>query len=158
MKYLSSLLLVISLHAYSTEQLNIINKVYNESKEFNLGLTMTAILIQESDAGKYIMTINKNSIDCGIFMINSNTLANNHWNQSRICERLVKDNDFSTVIAIKRFKYFYNYYRSRKFSKLYSWRHAVMSYHSGWKYKAGKQYLKSIVKKMKIVRKLIKGK
>jgi len=158
MKYLSSLLLIISLHAYSHKQIKLVRHTYKIGSEFNLGLTMSAILLKESNAGKYTITINRNSIDCGIFMINSKTLANNHWNQSRICERLLKDKDFSISIAIKRFKYFYNYYKSKGDSNGIAWKKAVMSYHSGWRYKLGKQYYKDIVKNIKIVRKLIKGK
>jgi len=155
-KLLYLLLLVIYSYSYNNYNIDLLNKVYKESSEFNLGLTMGAILIQESDLGKYRLRINKDSIDCGIFQINSKTLANNNWTQSRVCERLFRDDDFSLIVALKRFKYFYNFYRSKGLSRNKSWRRAVMSYHSGWNYKLGKRYLNSILKNMKLVKKLIK--
>ena len=148
---------LISAFSFSDSQLKVIEEVYVKGRQFDLGLTMAAIVIKESAAGKYRITINRNSVDCGIYMFNSKTLSNNHWSQSRICERLIKDDDFSFSIALKRFKYFYNYYRSKKFSKGLAWKRAIMSYHSGWNYKAGKQYYKDIVKNIKFVNKLIKG-
>jgi len=150
------LFLHISLYALTLQQYKLIKEVYNLGSKFDLGLTMSAIVLAESDAGKYKITINHNTVDCGVFMINSKTLANDHWNQSRICERLVMDNKFSFSVAIKRFKYFYNYYRSKGFNKGISWKRAIMSYHAGWNYKQGTRYYKKIVHNIKFINKLIK--
>jgi hypothetical protein len=153
MKYLSSiLLLVLSLQAMNQEQLNNLRYIYNKTKQFNLELTMSAIALTESSAGKYVLNINKGSIDCGIFMLNSSTLSNNKWNQSRICERLIKDKDFSISLALERFKYFYNYYRSKGCSKGLAWKKAICSYNAGWNWEAGIKYYKKIVKNIKLIR------
>jgi hypothetical protein len=153
MKYLSSILfLVLSLQAMNQEQLNNLRYIYNKTKQFNLELTMSAIALTESSAGKYVLNINKGSIDCGIFMLNSSTLSNNKWNQSRICERLIKDKDFSISLALERFKYFYNYYRSKGCSKGLAWKKAICSYNAGWNWEAGIKYYKKIVKNIKLIR------
>jgi len=151
-----SLLLQVSLYSLTLQQYHLIKEIYSLGSKFNLGLTMSAIVLAESNAGKYKITINHNTVDCGIFMINSKTLANDHWNQSRICERLILDNKFSFSVALKRFKYFYNYYRSKGLSKGVAWKRAIMSYHSGWDYKQGTKYYKKIVHNIKYINKLIK--
>ena len=150
------LFLQVSLYSLTLQQYHLLKEVYNLGSKFNLGLTMSAIVLAESDAGKYKITINHDTVDCGVFMINSKTLSNNHWNQSRICERLILDDKFSFSVAIKRFKYFYNYYRSKGFSKGISWKRAIMSYHAGWNYKQGTKYYKKIVHNIKYISKLIK--
>jgi hypothetical protein len=159
MMYLSSILfLVLSLQAMNQEQIDNLKYIYNKTKQFNLGLTMSAIAMTESSAGKYTLNINKDSIDCGIFMLNSSTLSNNKWNQSRICERLIKDRDFSISLALERYKYFYNYYRSKGYSKGLSWKRAICSYNAGWNWKTGIKYYKKVVRNIKLIDKIIKEK
>jgi hypothetical protein len=154
MKYLSSIfLLVLSLQAMSQEQINNIRYIYNKTKQFDLGLTMSAIAITESDAGKYNLSINKGSIDCGMFMINSNTLSNNRFTQARTCERLIKDRDFSISLALERFKYFYNYYRSKGYNRRLAWKYSICSYHSGWDKEKGLKYYHKIIKNIRLIKK-----
>jgi len=153
--FLILLICIVSVNALTIRQYRTMKYIFNRTKAFNLGYTMSAIAMKESDLGKYTLTINKSSVDCSIFMINSKTLSNNKWSQSRVCERLIKDKDFAISVALKRFKYFYDYYRSKGFSRNISWRRAVMSYHSGWNYKAGREYLKDILKNIKVIKKIL---
>jgi hypothetical protein len=157
MKYLSSIfLLVLSLQAMNQEQINNLRYIYSKTKQFDLGLTMSAIAMTESNLGKYTLNINKDSIDCGIFMLNSKTLSNNKWTQSRICERLIKDKDFSISLALERYKYFYNYYRSKGYSRNLAWKKAICSYNAGWNWEAGIKYYKKVVKNIRLIKGIIK--
>jgi len=149
MKKAIALLPLLSL-AYKPYQIETIKTTFNKAKEFNLQYTMTAITIVESNAGKYKLNINKdNSLDCGVFMVNTKTLSNNKWKQARLCERLQKDYDFSFSVALERFKYFYNYWISKGYSKSISWKRAICSYNSGFNYKNGLAYYHKIVKTIK---------
>jgi hypothetical protein len=159
MRYFILLLVLIKL--YSLEPMQIKNLVYifNKAKPYNLSYTMSAIAMQESDLGRYFITINKDgSMDCSMFMINTKTLSKNQWKQSRLCERLIRDKDFSISIAIERFKYFYNYWFSKGYSEGVSWRYAVMSYHCGFniRHKRCIDYYKKIIKNIKFIRKEFK--
>jgi hypothetical protein len=154
MKYILTLLIVLNLYGLTPKQIQTLKYVYNKTKQYNLGLTMASICLIESNAGQYKITINKNSIDAGLFMVNSNTLSNNKWKAARIIERLIEDRDFSIAIALERFKYFYNYYISKGYTKSLAWKYAVASYHSGWNIEKGLKYYHKIVKNIRLLRKL----
>lgn len=134
----------------NVKQKGIMFAVFNKSKEFNLQYTLTSIAWVESHFGKY--KINLDDPSCGIFHIVPKTLSNSHWEQSRICERLIKSFNFSYSIALKRFLYFYNYYRSKGYSKKISWKRAICSYNSGWNWRKGLKYYKKVIKTIKILR------
>lgn len=135
----------------------IFNEIFNKAKPFDLSYTMTAIAKVESNFGVYKININKDgSLDCGVFMINTKTLSNNRWKQARICERLIYDFDFSFSVALERFKYFYNFWRSKGYSKAISWKRAVCSYNAGFNWKRGINYYKKIVKIIKAMKKIKK--
>ena len=147
------LLIPFLLFAFNQNQLRVLHKVFDKSKEFNLQYTMTAIAWQESNLGQVI--VNVGSHDCGIFQVNVDTLTKNHWKRNKLCTRLIKDFDFSYSIALNRFKYFYNYYISKGYNRNISWKYAIESYHSGWNRTKGKQYYKQIVHKIKLLKALM---
>ena len=143
---------LVTAHMSQDQKLNAYN-IYHMADKYDLGYTMVAIAMQESSLGRYFININHNSTDCGIFMINTKTIANDKWSQSRICESLIEDNQFSTALAIKRIKYFINYYKSKGYSKNVAWRYAIQIYNAGWSKDRGYKYYKKIVKNIKWLRK-----
>jgi len=142
--------------AWTQPQYNVLHKTFEKGRPFNLSYTMSAIALVESDLGKYLLNINADkSLDCGVFMVNTKTLSNNKWEQARICERLQRDYDFSFSVALERFKYFYNYWRDKGYSKGLAWKRAVCSYNSGWNWKKGLPYYKKVVKAIHKIRKFM---
>jgi len=138
------------LNNLSKSQYKIFYKTWTKAKQFNLQYTLTAIAWQESDFGKYKLNLSDPS--CGVFHIGVVTLTKNRWKQARLCERLIKDYDFSFSIALGRFKYFYNYWRSKGYSRQISWKRAICSYNAGFNWKNGIIYYKSVVKKIKYIK------
>ena len=144
------LIFITWLYSFEPEQLRVLNDIWEKAKPFDLSYTMTAIAWEESQFGKYM--INLQDPSCGVFHIMPSTLSGSKWDQSRLCERLIKDFDFSFSTALERYKYFYNYYRSKGYSKNISWKRAICSYNAGWNWKQGLKYYKKIVKKIKYLR------
>jgi len=134
----------------SQQQYQIMKKTWDKAKKFDLQYTMTAIAWVESKFGKYLIDLNDPS--CGVFHIMPSTINSNKWKQSRICERLIKDYDFSFSVALERFKFFYNYWRSKGYSKQISWKRAVCSYNAGYNWKKGLKYYKKVVKTIKQIK------
>ena len=151
MKYLLLLVLVLNLSAESITELSapqkqLANQIYLEGKKYDLGYTMVAIAYQESHLGKYL--INLDDVSCGNFhimpssLIKRTSLKNNSWNQSRLCERLIKDNDFSFSAALLELKFWQNYWKAKHVTRV--WSHMVASYNGGYKATLSTKYLKRI--------------
>jgi len=56
-KMILIMIALISAFSFSDSQLEVIEEVYVKGRQFDLGLTMAAIVIKESAAGKYRITI-----------------------------------------------------------------------------------------------------
>ena len=138
----------------SPNQKYILNETFKKAKEFGLEYSMTAIAWQESNFGNHIMAINSSTIDCGVFMINSNNLGSNNWKRSRVCERLIKDYDFSFATALQHLKYWQNYWKSKGVQKV--WSHTIASYNKGFNYEYGTKYLSEIKERIRILKKFFK--
>jgi len=163
MKVLISLLIALSLQASSIHSL--VNELHNlsysqkvtlaktflKAKPFDYQYTMTAIAWQESKFGKF--KINLMDPSCGIFHIMPRYLSDSKWKQSRICERLILDYDFSFSTALQQIKYWENYWKSKRVQKV--WSHTVMSYNAG--YGTSKKYLNEIKKKIRALKIFVKG-
>jgi len=130
-------------------QQEVMFNTYKKAKEFDLQLTMTAIAWQESKFGKYKLNLNDPS--CGVFHVMPSTITKNKWKQSRMCERLIADYDFSFSVALQRLKYFYNYWISKGCNKNTAWKRSIMSYNAGYDYRHGNKYYKQIVKRLKAI-------
>ena len=141
------------LFALSQNQLTVLHNIMEKAKPFNLSYTMAAIAWKESSLGKNL--INLSSGDCGVFQVSAKTLSNNKFKQNRICQRLILDFDFSFSVALERYKYFYNYYRSKGLPKGVAWKRAICSYHSGWDWRKGILYYKAIVRNIRSIREII---
>ena len=143
----------------SEEQQTVMNFVaYNAEKE-DLKYTMLSIAFIESQFGKY--KINLNDPSCGIFhkllpiYAIQLSLKPSKWNESRLCEQLIKSPALALKIAIEDFKHNYIHFRTKGYSKNVSWRLSVMSYNAGISnYKAGSKYYREIVKIIKTLHKL----
>lgn len=144
-----AIVLSVNLFALDASQLALAKRIYSKAKQFNLGYTMAAIAWQESQLGKY--NLNLADPSCGVFHVMPRYMAKGKWKQSRVCERLIEDFDFSFSVALERFKYFENYWKSRGVSRV--WSHAVGSYNGG--FKPNYKYTEEIRKKIRILRKLI---
>ena len=165
-QFLFFLLLVTLLHTenhnwfvkLSSKQKQILFKTYAKGKQFNYGLTLTAIAWQESYFGKYPMNLSDPSF--GVFHINIKSISKRHnkhskWSQSRLAERLLFDYDFCFAEALAELKYWENYWKSKGVSRV--WSHTVSSYNGGYKWnsKQAKLYLKAIKKKIRLLKKLL---
>ncbi len=144
-----------SLSNLSYRQKQTLQYVYSRAKEFHLELTMTAIAWQESQFGKYTLSLSDPS--CGIFHVMPATLAKDtninptKWNQSRLCERLIFDRDFSFSAALVVLKYWQNYWESKNVPRV--WSHMVASYNGGFDINIGtNKYLKHIIHKVRLLK------
>jgi len=131
---------------------NLIKQIYIKGKEFNYGYTLVAIAYVESRLGKYM--INLQDPSCGLFHVMPSTLSTNKWKQSRICEALIKDNDFSISVALKRLKYFENYWKNKGYRGTKLWRRTVNSYNSG--FGNNPKYVQKVINAVKKFRYIIK--
>jgi len=135
----------------TAKQYSVFYKTWSKAKEFDLAYTMTAIAWQESRLGEYPLNLSDPS--CGVFHVMPSTLTENKWKQSRLCERLVADYDFSFSVALQRFKYWYNYWKSKGCSSATAWKRAVCSYNAGYNWKKGLPYYRKIVTIIKQIKK-----
>jgi predicted methyltransferase len=133
---------------------DLIQQIYNKGKEFNYGYTLVAIAYVESRLGKYM--INLQDPSCGLFHVMPSTLSHSKWKQSRICEALIKDTDFSITVALKRLKYFENYWKGRGYRGARLWRRTVNSYNSG--FGNNPKYVNSIIHAINRLKPKIKDK
>ena len=150
-----------SLKNLSYQQKEVLSYVYSKAKEFNLSLTMTAIAWQESQFGRYELSLSDPS--CGIFHVMPAILAvkvglqNDSWNRSRLCEKLITDRDFSFSAALLELKYWQNYWEAEHVSRV--WSHMVASYNGGFNINIKTNiYLKNIKAKIRLLKKYLKEK
>lgn len=136
--------LVRELQHLNPNQKKVLQKTFLKGTSFDYEYTLTAIAWQESNFNKY--TINLNDPSCGVFhimpkyLIQHIDMEDTSWNQSRLCERLIKDYDFSFSAALFYLKYWENYWKAKKVSKV--WSHTVGSYNGG--FHPNKKYIKEI--------------
>ena len=137
--------LLYELNHLTINQQIVLHTVFDKAKPFDLQYTMTAIAWEESDFSKYQLNLNDPS--CGVFHIMPRNLADTNWEQSRICERLINDFDFSFSTALATFKWWYNYHKSKGHSN--PWRKAISSYNGG--YRGNKRYLQRILLRIHVL-------
>ena len=134
------------------DQQYILQETLEKGTKFNLGYTLTAIAWQESDFGKW--KINLGDPSCGVFHQMPKHLVDTQWKQSRVCERLIEDYDFSFATALANFKYWQNYWQQKAKDEGIRgvWSHAVASYNAGFNYTNGGKYLNAIRAKVKALK------
>ena len=118
---------------------------------------MVAITWLESNLG--LQKINLGDVSCGnqhillSSLIHRTGIKDNSWNRSRLCERLIADDDFSLTAALAEMKYWQNYWTSKGVSKV--WSHAVASYNGGFNINiTTNKYLKAIKYKIRLLKQM----
>lgn len=112
-------------------QQQILTKAYHYGKPYNLGFTMSAIALAESNAGYW--RLNYRSNDFGIMQISIVTASNhlgvtNHFRQMELAERLVYDDELGFYLALQVLEHF----RGNRVVTNQVWREMIMSYNEGY--------------------------
>jgi len=123
----------------SLKDYEILKKTYLTGKNYDLGLTLAAILWQESQFGEYLHNFADPS--CGYYhkllpeLCRQLGLRPTMWNMSRACDKLM-NYDFSTQIAINDLLSRKQRFELKGYSGNYLWLLMVRSYNgSGFKAK-----------------------
>lgn len=142
----------------SYEKREVLFKIYEDGKKFDLQWTLTAIAWQESSFGKYL--VNPNSQDYGIFQINLRIYKNRY--KYEIEQANVNDN-----ILIKMLTQHYGIGLTAAIAELqfwkevrgdHRWNQIWASYNDGNIIsKKGVKYSQMIAKKIRALKKYIKG-
>jgi len=109
-------------------QLNLVKKVYLRFNKVNLGITGVAILIQESQAGKYLF--NPVSKDYGIMMVNLETYMSlkkikpKYYTKIEIASILMKNDNINIEASIENMLFWKKYHRG-------NWIKMLASYNGG---------------------------
>ena len=146
------------LNHLTNAQYKVLLKTYKKGSVFDFELSMTSIAWHESHFGKHKMNLMDPSF--GVFhnligsVIRRNGIRDTGWNRSRLAERLVDDYDFSFSQSLAELKYWQNYWKSKRVSRV--WSHMISSYNAGFNHSNGKDYLAAIKLKNKVLRKYIK--
>jgi len=130
----------------SVEALNLIQRhnlsfAYSQGSPHDLGYTLAAIALVESQAGKWRLNVRTN--DLGLFQINAktaqDTLKVTHpYRQLELHQQLVYDDRLGAEIAIKTLKHFQ---RNREMTARV-WREMIKGYNEGNRWKRDKVSLK----------------
>lgn len=119
---------------FSDQQWGIIEKGYNAANEFDYGLTLAAIIIEESDGG--LWRVNPDSRDFGVTQINIKTgvirlgYKNTSWNRSVVASKLVADDDLAISVAVEEILFWHEQHNGY-------WKHVVASYNKGYNVERG---------------------
>lgn len=151
MKNLIFLILIIST-SYTKDLNSILNnmtvqqkaelaRAYLVGEKHNLGLTLTAIAWQESQAGKWLINLDDPSF--GLFHIKPTSKG---WNRSREAEKLLTF-EYSSRRVIEILNYWSAYHKG-------NWRKMIKSYNAGFNYNSPKaaEYLKNIQAKVMVLK------
>jgi hypothetical protein len=114
--------------ALSAIQKNRLEFAYHQGVEYDLGYTLSAISLTESNAGKW--RVNPYSKDFGLFQVNIKTSVNvmgvtSHYKKLELAEKLIYNDILNAYIALDVLTYFKNYHKG-------DWKKMVMSYNNGF--------------------------
>jgi hypothetical protein len=125
---------------------------YNHGAHHGLQLTMMAIALHESNAGKW--KVNYHSKDFGLFQINIETAAKElgvtgYYEKLELAEKLIHNHDLNATLALMTLSHF----------DRGSYKEMIMSYNEGYRWRRDKQskskaeqYYKSISSYVKLLR------
>jgi len=146
------------LNHLSEYQQQIMNFIAHNAKKHNLQYTMLAIAFKESQFGKYKMNLADPS--CGVFhkllpvYAAETGLKPSKWNESRLCEQLIRSYALSYTVALNDIVNNITYFKTRGYSNNVAWRYAIQAYNAGINsYRYGYGYYKEIVKIIKALKK-----
>tara|TARA_R110002153_G_scaffold181493_1_gene334790 strand:+ start:6656 stop:7168 length:513 start_codon:yes stop_codon:yes gene_type:complete len=127
---------------------------YYQGKPFDLGYTMSAVSLMESNAGKWRLNIKTG--DLGLFQVNQNTAKNvlgvtNHYKILELNEKLIYDDILNAYIALDVMQYFLKYHKG-------NWKKMVMSYNNGFNIntKKSRDYLDKVIQSVKLLKTCMK--
>ena len=132
-------------------QKSVLRFAYTKGSPDNLGYTMAAIALVESNAGKW--KVNYLSNDFGIFQVNIRTAYNtlgvtNRFKRMELAHRLINDNDLNAYLALSVLKHFQNR----------GWQGMVRSYNEGNRWlrddssaEKSKLYLQNVQKNVRLI-------
>ena len=140
----------------SDNQKHIAYWLRERGEPYNLGLTLPAIAMAESNLGLYRLNID--SRDIGLMQINYKTGANilgvtNHYKKIELYQKLIYDDDLNVTLAIKVLKHFEGK----------GWKNMVISYNIGNNtspsYKLrGDSYYKKVSNNLKVLKRCMDDK
>ena len=164
-------MLVVSLYAHSVsyyekqiqncneQQIRVAEFISYNAKQYNLKYTFLAIAFKESQWGKYKLNLQDPS--AGLFhkllpyYCMELHLKPNKWNESRLAEKLIKNDGEAFMVALSDFQRNYKHFKFLGKNSNLSWRYAIQAYNAGVSnYKAGKGYYREVVKIIKALRNL----
>lgn len=129
----------------SAKQKHNLQRAYLYGAPDNLGYTLAAIALQESNAGQWRVSFRTN--DYGLMQINVTTAVNtmgvtNYYRQMELIERIIHDDSLSLTIALSVLDHF----RQGRQMTNDVWREMVMRYNVGWRSTNGRgeKYLQSV--------------
>tara|TARA_R110002167_G_scaffold343943_1_gene553117 strand:- start:135 stop:641 length:507 start_codon:yes stop_codon:yes gene_type:complete len=127
---------------------------YYQGKPFDLGYTISAVSLMESNAGKWRLNIKTG--DLGLFQVNQNTAKNvlgvtNHYKILELNEKLIYDDILNAYIALDVMQYFLKYHKG-------NWKKMVMSYNNGFNIntKKSRDYLDKVIQSVKLLKTCMK--
>lgn len=157
-KLISVFLLTITLYANNLEteflnmnntQYHILSKANTSGAQFDLGETLSAIVWEESRAGKFKIAVDEAAYGVGQMRITTALglykMEDTRWNRNVMANRLTFDDDF----AIKSSTVFL-----WELVQKYGWRGALRHYNTGTSKKtvSGDRYVQRIWEKIKVIR------
>jgi len=152
-KLIITVLLIASFNLYANEceitesQQSVLYFSYSYGKPYDLGYTMSAIAMQESDLGRY--RINHKDPSGGYYHLTADKAvdklgwSHTTFNENRALQRLIDDPVFAAEIAIDTLLWWEDYHSG-------DWRLTVSSYNGG--FQGNPSYVKSIVENIKQIK------
>ena len=101
------------LERYDRNQLEFLRLAYRMGKKYNLGYTLMAVAMQESDAGKYMISVTGDYGLCGInlkyYLIN-HKIHNTYYKRLEIATKLIRNDLLNIRSAIEELRYWIKRY------------------------------------------------
>lgn len=122
----------------SDRQQRALTNAYHYGEPYDLGFTMSALALAESNAGQW--RLNYRSNDFGLMQINIVTASNhlgvtNQFRRMELAERLVHDDELGFYLALQVLEHF----RGNRVQSNQVWREMVMSYNEGYTWRRNEQ-------------------
>lgn len=154
----------LSLNCDTIQQLNLIQKhnlsfAYSYGEPYDLGYTLAAIALTESNAGKWRLNVRTN--DLGLFQVNATTAENTlklerYYDKLKLHQDLIYNDRLGAEIAIATLEHF----RANRVMTSKVWSEMIMSYNEGYRWQRDKlsrrkaeKYLTRVSGSVKILQK-----
>lgn len=124
--------------------------IFKHAKKDNLAWTATAMAWQESQFGRWQVSSNNGTWDCGMFQNNTKSVAkrekipDNAYNRKELCTDLITDFNFSYLQFAAEISFWERVHKG-------NWRKIWASYNGGWK--GNKEYAQQIAIRIQILKK-----